>query len=212
MAFGGRPGRPVSVCEPLVTRRGHPGRANWPPLNRIGRLENRECLLMANPSLQRMARDRCSLHLLLRGAPPLSSLVGPRSLRMDKSDDHNGPVVGGLSEAIKDTLNYVPEPNADEPRDALRLRWLKRRILKVPLPPKLSWAGVRPSPGAATLASSGVTELSSVLGLSELAAPGDGRTPAVIQRCALVEVRFLDYLAGGGLRVRIPVRGLRHAL
>ena len=39
-------------------------------------------------------------------------------------------------------------------------------------------AGVRPSSGAATSASSEVSELSSVQGGSEPAAPGDGRTPA----------------------------------
>lgn len=39
-------------------------------------------------------------------------------------------------------------------------------------------AGVRPSPGAATSASSGALESSSVLGEAEPAAPEDGRTPA----------------------------------
>src|ERR1017187_1531922 len=38
--------------------------------------------------------------------------------------------------------------------------------------------GVRPSPGAATSVSSGISELSAVLGGSNVAAPGDGRTPS----------------------------------
>jgi methyl halide transferase len=41
--------------------------------------------------------------------------------------------------------------------------------------------GVRPSPGAATSASSGNSRCSAVLGGSEPAAPGDGRTPAHFQ-------------------------------
>jgi hypothetical protein len=39
-------------------------------------------------------------------------------------------------------------------------------------------SGVRPSPGAATSASGGVSELSSILGEAGAAAPEDGRTPA----------------------------------
>ena len=49
------------------------------------------------------------------------------------------------------------------------------RLLTAPPPPKLAGAGVRPSPGAATFASSGVTGFSNMPGKSELAAPGDGQ-------------------------------------
>jgi hypothetical protein len=51
-------------------------------------------------------------------------------------------------------------------------------ILELLSPPKPALVGVRPSPGAATFASSRVFELSTMPGNLELAAPGDGRTPA----------------------------------
>jgi hypothetical protein len=53
--------------------------------------------------------------------------------------------------------------------------------------PLLANPGVRPSSGAAMSAGSGISDLSSVLGRLEAAAPEDGRTPA--QSLAVVPAR-----------------------
>ena len=52
-------------------------------------------------------------------------VLAPGSLPMDKRDDYYDPVVEGASDFAKDALSYMPKPEADEPRDAAWLRWVK---------------------------------------------------------------------------------------
>src|SRR5664280_2647185 len=86
--------------------------------------------------------------------------------------------------ALRGTARMKVEEGQARPLPHLCIWTPIGRILQVPPPTKLTGAGVRPSPGAASSASSRGLGLSPVLWRAEAAAPGDGGTPVVPRRCA----------------------------